>query len=262
MEVAAPQFGESLFSRILQVVGSFIINHHGQDLSSLHIVYILGQPSALVLAPVRVEPVHTRQRKSGSQRWITAQSRRITEANKHTLRLWAWMIVWRRWFNNRHCFLWWQIDAVHTPAKLPTWKRLLFWQSICNYFSNSEPTISRFLNDVRTLIHHETRTRPFKATNLETKARQEVSHVALTYQNAAPLQFWGWWCGWWPLCCPSSSRSDNSSHCLAQDGASCSETSTTASFARGLPTILQFRRQCTFGQNNCARHHCHLTCSE
>lgn len=68
MEVPAPQLGESLFSRILHVVGSFIINHHGQDLSGFHIIYILGQPSALVLASVRVKPVHTRKRKSGSQR--------------------------------------------------------------------------------------------------------------------------------------------------------------------------------------------------
>lgn len=84
MEVLATQLSESLFSQILQVVGSFIINHHGQDLPSFHLVYILGQSSALVLAPICVKPTHTHKRESGSQRFITDQSRNITEASKHT----------------------------------------------------------------------------------------------------------------------------------------------------------------------------------
>lgn len=59
MEVPATQLHESLLSQILQVVRSFIINHHGQDLPGFYLVYILGQPSALVLAPICVKPTHT-----------------------------------------------------------------------------------------------------------------------------------------------------------------------------------------------------------
>lgn len=84
MEVLATQLSQSLFSQIFQVVRSFVINHHGQDLPSFHLVYILGQSSALVLAPICVKPTHTHKRKSRSRRLIIDQSRNVTEASKHT----------------------------------------------------------------------------------------------------------------------------------------------------------------------------------
>lgn len=55
-DVLATQTGEALLGKLLQVVGSLIIDHHSQNEAIRHVVHILCKATTLVLTAVRVKP--------------------------------------------------------------------------------------------------------------------------------------------------------------------------------------------------------------
>lgn len=54
--VLAAQTWEALLGKLLQVVGSLIVDHHSQDETIRHAIHVLGKATALILTAVRVEP--------------------------------------------------------------------------------------------------------------------------------------------------------------------------------------------------------------
>ena len=63
----AAQLAEALLGRVFQVVGALVVDHYGEQQAGLHRLHVLGQPPALVLTAVRVEPGGHRRTKDVSQ---------------------------------------------------------------------------------------------------------------------------------------------------------------------------------------------------
>lgn len=62
MDVSTTQPGQAFLGRVLQVVGSFIIDHHDQNKPRLYVIDVLCKTMALVLTAVCVKPVEAIRR--------------------------------------------------------------------------------------------------------------------------------------------------------------------------------------------------------